>query len=643
MTNQDIAPGSGSAVRFRTGAAMLSRLGSEQLKDEITAVLELVKNAYDADATDVTVELRENPDGQALRIQDNGAGMTEADLHQKWGLLATENKVREDRSPMYRRPRLGQKGVGRFATEKLGHELVLRTSREGQSTVLQVKFDWDQLTGDRELSEYSFPIKRKPRENFEPLHGTRLDIRRLRIRWTRARFEKLRSQLCHLIDPEASSTDFRIRVCSSWEDLNGLLHNPLPGNETHRLNFELNSDGRETIRVFANGKEYKEVRQIEGPVFGPVTGRLRYFGQGLKRAERGRGGDDYADWNVGVRVFRDGCRVRPYGEPGAEGDWLQIYRERYWRGVRFRLKPHYLEGTIHITRQGNPGLRDTTSREGLEVTECFDAFVEYVRGKVAALSEMLRDEELREERSRIQERYKHALQPLTTGLSQVRSDLYRRAVEAADKVVKRKLTLAPPAAVIRNAHWECLDCHDSWKAPRDLMPTRCREFSVGRDGLPTNKPGCGSVNIRRKENLPGSGESMPPSHWLEDVIAAAPAYVSGIQLKPEIDWGMGEKDEEAEVRPDRRELAVNGRHPAFRTADSLDGNETTEGTAYELLRANAALVIHLIHAAAEAWGRWHYHISGRDFEEYLKRSAELKTACLAACGAATTAAAAASA
>src|SRR5438874_396520 len=134
--------GDNRILRFRTGAAMPARLGAEQLRDETTAVIELVKNAYDADATVVTVEFSESNGEQRLEIQDNGIGMTPDDLNSKWMWLATENKVREDRSPMLRRRRLGQKGVGRFAAQKLGHRLVLRTRTDGESRVLKVTFDW---------------------------------------------------------------------------------------------------------------------------------------------------------------------------------------------------------------------------------------------------------------------------------------------------------------------------------------------------------------------------------------------------------------------------------------------------------------------------------------------------------------------
>lgn len=338
-------------LRFRTGAAMLPRLGSEQLRDEITAVMELVKNAYDADADTVEVEIRQIQGGQMLIVQDNGTGMTSEELHSKWAFLATENKVREERSPGFQRRRLGQKGVGRFATEKLGRKLILRTRTRGQNWALQVKFDWTALSPERELCEYAFPVSRKKVEPHEPPQGTRLEIRELRGSWNKQRAEKLKSHLSSLIDPEEASADFEIRLLTPWPDLNGKLENPLPGNETHRIEFELTEIGAERVRTNAEGKEARLERQVEPPLFGAIHGRLRYFGQGLRVAERSRGGDPDLDWNMGVRVFRDGCRVRPYGEPGPDGDWLQIYRARYLKGSRFRLKPHYLEGTIHISRK----------------------------------------------------------------------------------------------------------------------------------------------------------------------------------------------------------------------------------------------------------------------------------------------------
>ena len=93
MGTQVAAVEPAASLRFRTGAAMLSRLGSEQLKDEITAVMELVKNAYDADVTAVIVEVRDTVDGQRLVMQDDGSGMALEELHCKWAFAANPCSV----------------------------------------------------------------------------------------------------------------------------------------------------------------------------------------------------------------------------------------------------------------------------------------------------------------------------------------------------------------------------------------------------------------------------------------------------------------------------------------------------------------------------------------------------------------------
>ena len=625
--------GSEPVLKFRTGAAMPSRLGSEQLKDEITAVIELIKNAYDADASAVHIEFIEIEGDKKIRIRDDGSGMSAEDLHLKWAWLATENKLREIRSPILKRRRLGQKGVGRFAAEKLGGTLVLRTRIQGEVNVRQVTINWDEMSSERELGSYNFPIKYKKPKHFEPNHGTCLTIGGLRTNLTKNKLEKLRQLLCRLIDPEIAATDFRIFFFTPWEDLNGELKNPLPGNETHRIEFEIGAEGTESIKTSYGDKSYQSTNKVDPPSFGPLKGRLRYFGKGLPSSERARGTDPHADWNVGVRIFRDGCRVRPYGEPDPEGDWLQIYRTRYLRGSRFRLKPHYLEGTIHITSDGNPILRDTTSREGLDCSDAYRDLVEFVQDKIVQLSDLIREEEIREERRKTQQRYKKALEPLSAGLNKVHSDRYKKAVSESDQMIRRRLEKTLVISEIRNAHWECLDCTDSWKAPLDKQPTRCREYSVGKDGNPSNKLGCGSINIRRKINIQRGMQKQELEFTdFDDIIAGAAAYVSGIQLKPLFDWEMGENDVEAEVRPERRELAINGRHPAFRAADALDGSQVPEGAQLDSLQFAGALTIHVIDAASLAWGQWHYGKAGEKLDELLTHYAELKNACIESIG-----------
>lgn len=611
-------------LAFGVSASIIGRLGEEALKNEKTAVVELVKNSYDADAKTVVVTINQSN----LRIQDDGAGMSERDLKDKWCRIATENKVAESRSEIFKRRRLGHKGVGRFACQKLGQNLVLTTSRRDESHLLQVAFDWQEFTGEKSLDEVRFSIKRKRPTASKPLaQGTILEISELNDNWEKRRVRILRNLLMTLVDPAGGTTDFRVVLRTPWPDLNGELRNPLIGKESHRLEFSSDAAGQVRVKIFA-GEKQKRADTIAVPIqLGPIRGYLRYFGDGLRKSESSRGGSTEEDWNMGVRIFRDGFRIRPYGEPGEEGDWLGLYRRRYRQGSRFRLKPHYLEGAIYITREENPGLRDTTSREGLDENESYEALVALARDLLNRLNDEIYEEEVIEQRKHKNERYKSVLSPLTSGLNELASHLYSHSVEETDKKKRREVSKTLQETKIRNAHWECLDCGDTWKAPLESVPQKCREHSVGRDGKPTQKPGCGSTNIQRKENKP-PGPGDPGIGAIDDVISGVSAVVSGKKLTPLIDWDMGSNDEEAEVRPIERTLAINGRHRAFVISDRMDAQQMKEGETLDQLKSTSALIIHIINAAAGAWARWHFYVSDHDFEEFERAYAQLKDACL---------------
>jgi signal transduction histidine kinase len=108
-------------VRFFADAGLISRLGTELVSRKETALAELVKNAYDADATrvDVLFSDADEPGGE-LEIRDNGTGMSRRTLVEGFMRLSSTLKVSEPISPRYKRQRAGRKGIGRFAVQRLG-------------------------------------------------------------------------------------------------------------------------------------------------------------------------------------------------------------------------------------------------------------------------------------------------------------------------------------------------------------------------------------------------------------------------------------------------------------------------------------------------------------------------------------------
>lgn len=117
--------------KFRPRARLLRILGEELIGDEIVAVTELVKNAYDADAENVLIELKNvQTDQGEIIISDDGCGMTRALVINSWMQLGTNFKRKQKYSEVKKRRVLGEKGVGRFAVDKLGKVLELFTKAE---------------------------------------------------------------------------------------------------------------------------------------------------------------------------------------------------------------------------------------------------------------------------------------------------------------------------------------------------------------------------------------------------------------------------------------------------------------------------------------------------------------------------------
>lgn len=137
----------GTLHTLRARSHLLQLLGEELIGDDRLAVFELVKNGYDADANNVaiTVTLRPAPH-QSIVVEDNGTGMTLADITGKWLELATDSRRRDRsvRSKRFRRLALGEKGVGRIASFKLGRFVSLTTRATGEPEY-KVEIDWDTL------------------------------------------------------------------------------------------------------------------------------------------------------------------------------------------------------------------------------------------------------------------------------------------------------------------------------------------------------------------------------------------------------------------------------------------------------------------------------------------------------------------
>lgn len=190
-------------LRFRPRARIIRTIGDQLISGPEAAVIELVKNAYDADATAVTVKFFPplQPGAGRIIVQDNGHGMTLADIQDKWMEPATTSKVGTRRSPGFGRVMMGYKGIGRFAAAKLGGRMALNsTSKRGGELVevLIPELDWSIFNGDTYLSDIAIDYYIEPARGKT---GTLLEIIDLNEAWPEAKINRLLLELRRLISP----------------------------------------------------------------------------------------------------------------------------------------------------------------------------------------------------------------------------------------------------------------------------------------------------------------------------------------------------------------------------------------------------------------------------------------------------------
>ncbi len=114
---------------FEVDSKLLFELGEYLIPNRAIALAETVKNAYDADASKVTITLQSiKKPGGVIEIQDNGVGISESLFKSSWMRIASLHSERNPLSEMYLRRKAGKKGIGRFACRKIAKRLYLGLS-----------------------------------------------------------------------------------------------------------------------------------------------------------------------------------------------------------------------------------------------------------------------------------------------------------------------------------------------------------------------------------------------------------------------------------------------------------------------------------------------------------------------------------
>ena len=145
-------------LKWKFDISAFRLIGRDLITDRVTALFELVKNCYDANSNSVSVcfnnvGLNDNAESSII-ISDDGYGMSFADVRDKWMVIGTSSKRRNKISPApYNRRCVGEKGIGRFAVDKLGDFITIKTKKKGDDHWLKVTIDWRQYENASESNE----------------------------------------------------------------------------------------------------------------------------------------------------------------------------------------------------------------------------------------------------------------------------------------------------------------------------------------------------------------------------------------------------------------------------------------------------------------------------------------------------------
>lgn len=367
-------------LNFNFDVSAYRLLGRELITDRITALFEIVKNAYDANANHVEIEFfSTSPRSKKSRmvIHDDGLGMTLNDLKTKWMVIGTSSKRRERVSPEpYNRKVVGKKGIGRFAVDLLGSKLTLKTKKKGDQEWILLETDWSQYS-DLEVKQLLIPFDEE-KEFFTDVknrywyekgdsekQGTILEIELLNDEWTENDVNRAFKELGKLVSPTAFNNKypFNINIKSSFKGFENISVKPLSIIEFATLSVELKynteADLQEVV-VFEKGK--LEKREVSPPLFGGINYFLYYFDQSAKRKFK----DKFKMDIDGIKIYRDGIITTPFAETeddqNKQKDILGVDKRRY-SGFFDRLNSRDLLGFVELADERNPNIIEATNRQ----------------------------------------------------------------------------------------------------------------------------------------------------------------------------------------------------------------------------------------------------------------------------------------
>jgi signal transduction histidine kinase len=444
-------------VNFVADARLISVLGEQLIGSEKVGILELVKNAYDAGASICGVTLEGVPglepaarsrrdyndlQGPIIEVVDDGSGMSHDDIVAGWLRPATtrrariKEQLRAERESAEKRGSLktfdalvdrlkeahggrlplGEKGIGRLATHRLGRFLWLRTKTNDEALEWELKIDWSRFEtldgAPVDLHDVELILRHQPPTADYGAKGSGTVIccygGRPGYQWTREQIVDVGRSVNALRStrhaPEGFEPRFSSPHVSEHELASPLERVAAPfellalvdeeGKAELELAFAPPAALKESLKPFkheekldlrgGNTKDWKtNGRALRRPECGPFILHVRawlrfreWLGPEFKEVT------DYLDQFGGITIYRDGLSTLP-AHQSAKVDWLGLAIAQIKKSSN--ISYYHLAGEIELAQEHNLALRDRSSREGMIETRAYHDLVSLTRSAVDQL------------------------------------------------------------------------------------------------------------------------------------------------------------------------------------------------------------------------------------------------------------------
>lgn len=419
---------------FKPRARLLLQLGDQLIRSENIAVIELVKNSYDADAKNCEVMIRDVDEGDLgeIIIQDDGIGMTPEIVKNIWlepgadikELILDGKEIPKNFGYTAKRMPIGEKGIGRFGVHKLGNYIEMTTKSAKSQNEVVVKIDWDTFKNTKYLEDANFAVEeRRPVLFKNGKTGTHIHIKKMKTEWNDKMFRELHRSLTSLNSPFSNKNNFNVALNLSLKnkDKNAewtknlltikdikekalwILNCTISGREITEFSYKfqpwktmdklsprtINTKSEEYNKVIKNLKTKEGNLDLGFWKIGEIKIEALLFDLSSKvlnlNLQDKNALADFLSLNGGVRVYRDDMRIYNYGEPG--DDWLNLDKTRINQPSQ-KIGNRNIVAAVQLDRLESRDLREKANREGFIEDHAFYIFRDAVQRAIEIFGQL---------------------------------------------------------------------------------------------------------------------------------------------------------------------------------------------------------------------------------------------------------------